>query len=59
MRCSDCLDVQIGLYHRVCTFIVCMQQNQIVCLSMGPVLFAMISLQCAISCKLKPKVVAA
>ena len=48
MRWSDCLDVQIGLYHRVGTFIVCMQQNRIVCFSMGPVLFAMISLQCAI-----------
>ena len=44
MRWSDCLDAQIGLG----TFIVCMQQNQIVCFSMGPVLFAMISLQCAI-----------
>ena len=59
MRWSDCLDVQIGLYHWVCTFIVCMKQNQIVCLSMGPVLFAMLSLQCVISCKLKPEEVAA
>ena len=59
MRLSDCLDAQIGLYHRVCTFIVCMQQNQIVCFSIGPVLFAILSLQCAISCKLTPKEVAA
>ena len=48
MRWSERSDAQIGLYHRVCTFIVCMQLNQIEFFSMGPVLFAMISLQYAI-----------
>ena len=58
MRWSERSDAQIGLYHRVCTFIVCMQLNQIDFFFDGTSAICDDKLAICYSCKLTPNLVA-